>query len=161
MQKVDRLGWAAGFVFQSYGVRVGVRANEPEILDRIAEILPFGWKPAREAVRALHDALPMLVKSEKVILVTIDTQDASYAEATPSTHQMVEMLRRHGVNAAEQALVISDIPAEEALLNEVAVHGADMIVVGAYGHSRLRELLLGGVTRFLPNHSTVPVLMSH
>mgnify|MGYP001824193884 FL=1 len=120
-----------------------------------------GWKPAREAVRALHDALPMLVKSEKVILVTIDTQDASYAEATPSTHQMVEMLRRHGVNAAEQALVISDIPAEEALLNEVAVHGADMIVVGAYGHSRLRELLLGGVTRFLLNHSTVPVLMSH
>lgn len=121
----------------------------------------IGWKPTREAVRAVHDALPMLVKSENVILVTIDTQDASYAEASPSTHQMVEMLRRHGINAAEQAVVISDIPVEEALLNEAAVHGSDLIVVGAYGHSRLRELLLGGVTRFLLNHSTVPVLMSH
>ncbi len=121
----------------------------------------IGWKPTREAVRAVHDALPILVKSEKVTLVTIDTQGVSYAEETSSTHQMVEMLRRHSVNVAEQALVISDIPAEEALLNEAAVHRADLIVVGAYGHSRLRELLLGGVTRFLLNHSTVPVLMSH
>ncbi len=121
----------------------------------------IGWKATREAVRAVHDALPILVKSEKVTLVTIDTQVASYSEEISSTHQMVEMLRRHGVKAEEQALIISDIPAEEALLNEAATLGADLIVVGAYGHSRLRELLLGGVTRFLLNHMTVPVLMSH
>ncbi len=129
--------------------------------ETIGKRVIIGWKPAREAVRAVHDALPILVKSKKVTLVTIDTQDDSYSDDTSSTHQMVEMLRRHGVNAEVQAPVISDIPAGEALLNEVAVLGADLIVVGAYGHSRLRELLLGGVTRFLLKHATVPVLMSH
>lgn len=120
-----------------------------------------GWKGTREAVRAVHDALPILIKAEKVTLITIDTQDASSSEEISSAHQMVEMLRRHGVNAEQHVLVVSDIPAEEALLSEATAFGADLIVIGAYGHSRLRELLLGGVTRFLLNHMTVPVLMSH
>lgn len=121
----------------------------------------IGWKGTREAARAVHDALPILVKAEKVTLITIDTQDASSSEEISTIRQMVEMLRRHGVNAEEQVLVVSDIPAEEALLSEATALGADLIVIGAYGHTRLRELLLGGVTRFLQNHMTVPVLMSH
>ncbi len=127
----------------------------------ISKSVVIGWKATREAARAVHDAVPILVKSEEVTLVTIDTTDASYSDDIRTARQMVEMLRRHGVNAKQPAEITSDVPAEEALLNEAATLGADLLVVGAYGHTRLRELLLGGVTRFLLGHMTVPVLMSH
>jgi nucleotide-binding universal stress UspA family protein len=70
-------------------------------------------------------------------------------------------LARHGVKAEVEAATVSDIDTGATILSRLADLGCDLLVMGAYGHSRLRELALGGVTRHLLRHMTVPVLMSH
>jgi nucleotide-binding universal stress UspA family protein len=70
-------------------------------------------------------------------------------------------LARHGVNAEIEQTVSADLPVGEVLLSRAADLGVDLLVMGAYGHSRARELLLGGATRSLLRSMTVPVLMSH
>ncbi|MCY4405072.1 MAG: universal stress protein, partial [Rhodospirillaceae bacterium] len=71
-------------------------------------------------------------------------------------------LARHGVSAeARHAISSSDLAASDALLSEISDHGADLLVMGGYGHHRMREVLLGGVTRDILRQMTVPVLMSH
>jgi len=70
-------------------------------------------------------------------------------------------LARHGIKAEIERTVSADLPVGEVLLSRVADLGADLLVMGAYGHSRARELLLGGATRSLLRSMTLPVLMSH
>lgn len=120
-----------------------------------------GWNNSREAARAMSDAMPMLAKAESVIVL----------EATPAVRKattdhgagadVVRHLARHGINARASRTVIVDISAADALLSHAADMSADLLVVGGYGHSRLRELILGGVTHGLLQHMTLPVLMSH
>lgn len=131
------------------------------------------WSPARETTRALRDALPLLAAAESVQLVRLGEADAEGPEPLDGTR---DYLRRHGIEA--EAHVISrgsapigggllwagwtpDVPVAEALLSHAADTGADLIVMGGYGHARAWELALGGVTRTMLKSMTVPVLMSH
>ena len=93
-----------------------------------------------------------------MIVLGIDTGDGKHIPgAEASAH-----LARHGVRAeARHATTSSDIHAGDALLSEISDHGAGLLVMGGYGHHRMRELLLGGVTRDILRQMTVPVLMSH
>ncbi len=70
-------------------------------------------------------------------------------------------LARHGVRAEASQTVSNDIDVGDILLSRLSDLGADLVVMGAYGHSRMRELMMGGVTRDLLRHMTIPVLMSH
>ena len=123
-----------------------------------AETILLAWNGTREAKRALADALPLLRQASKVIVLGVDTGDDRHIPgADVSAH-----LARHGVKAeARHALTSSDVAAGDALLSEVSDHGAGLLVMGGYGHHRMRELLLGGVTRDILRQMTVPVLMSH
>ena len=123
-----------------------------------AETIMLAWNGTREAKRALSDALPMLRQASKVIVLGIDTGDGRHIPgAEVSAH-----LARHGVTAeARHTLTSSEIAAGDALLSEISDHGASLLVMGGYGHHRMRELLLGGVTRDILRQMTVPVLMSH
>lgn len=119
------------------------------------------WDGSRTATRALHDAMPLLSRTEKVELLTIhhghrDDDSHEIAAIDISAH-----LSRHDVNVEARLLVADDIDASDLLLSHVSDSGADMVVMGAYGHSRLRELVLGGMTRGILRSMTVPVLMSH
>jgi nucleotide-binding universal stress UspA family protein len=139
---------------------------------RCANRVLVAWAPRRESVRALRDALPLLRNAASVELVCFcapDEADEGLLDA------VVAYLKHHGVTArarvshtAEPSIgerLLStgnvDVPVAEALLSMAADAGADLIVMGGYGHARTWELVLGGVTRTMLRSMTVPVLMSH
>ncbi len=117
----------------------------------------IAWNGTREATRAAHDALPFLKQAEQVIVFSINPDsDTHYPGADIATH-----LARHGVKVEARHTVAKDIDVASALLGAVSDFGVDLLVMGAYGHTRLRELIFGGTTRTLLESMTVPVLLSH
>ncbi|MBX3621991.1 MAG: universal stress protein [Rhizobacter sp.] len=117
------------------------------------------WKDTREAARALTDALPLLQQAQEVHVLGF----ASPAEATGATRALEALapwLSRQGVQAQLHAEV-TELDVGEALLSRAFDLGADLIVMGGYGHSRVTELVMGGVTRSLLAEMTVPLLVSH
>jgi len=115
------------------------------------------WNGSREAVRAVNDAMPLLEKARHVEVLTIDPgkDDGDIPGA-----DICQYLARHGVNA-EAASAKSQGSTTETLLTYARDNSASLVVMGAYGHSRLREFVLGGATYNMLQHSYVPVLMSH
>jgi nucleotide-binding universal stress UspA family protein len=116
------------------------------------------WNGSREATRAVNDALPLLARARKVTVLSIDPdgEPARVPGADIALH-----LARHGITVEAARTTAGDISVGDALLSSAFDQGADLIVMGAYGHSRLRELVLGGATRHLLQHMTVPVLLAH
>jgi nucleotide-binding universal stress UspA family protein len=118
----------------------------------IGRTVLVGWNGAREATRAAHDALPFLLSAKRVILCAVGEGAATSLGAA------VAMLQRHSVSVDSQQVDGQDANAGEVLLAQAAAQGADLLVMGAYGHSRLRELVFGGATRHVLREATLPVL---
>jgi len=116
------------------------------------------WNGSAQAARAVNDALPFLQSAERVLIVTVNPARVDHAEDI----DIVAHLARHGV-APEISNIVTDRDSNvgDVLLSRTTDEAADLIVMGAYDHSRLRELVLGGVSRALLGHMTVPVLMAH
>ena len=121
----------------------------------------IGWNATREATRAVNDAMPLLVAADVVTVLTIDAHEGPDGHGELPGADISLHLARHGVKATIERTVSAGIPAGEVLLSRAADLGADLLVIGAYGHSRVRELLLGGATRSILRSMTLPVLMSH
>jgi nucleotide-binding universal stress UspA family protein len=121
----------------------------------------IGWNASREAARAVNDAMPLLTAAEIVSILTIDPREGPRAHGELPGADISLHLARHGVKAEIERTLSADLPVGEVLLSRAADLGADLLVMGAYGHSRARELLLGGATRSLLRSMTLPVLMSH
>jgi nucleotide-binding universal stress UspA family protein len=117
------------------------------------------WNGSREATRAVHDALPLLQRAEQVTVLSIDPT-AEPEERLPGADIALH-LARHGVTARAASIAGADMMVGDLLLSYAADHDIDLIVMGAYGHTRLREMVLGGATRSILQHMTVPVLLSH
>ncbi|CAH0445747.1 universal stress protein [Ralstonia pseudosolanacearum] len=128
----------------------------------VAQRLLVAWNGGRESARALHDAIPLMPEATVHVLQMMDGHPRHWAEET-TLGQVARALKAHGVDSTveEASCAGPDVAIGEMLLSRAADFNADLIVMGAYGHSRLRELVLGGVTRTLLNTMTVPVLMSH
>lgn len=128
--------------------------------EAIGERVLVAWNGRRESARALHDALPLLERARTATVVSVNphtqAQEEGNLPATIGLH-----LARHGIHAEPKELIAPDLQTAEVLLSHAASIAADLIVMGAYGHSRVRELILGGVTRHVLRHMTVPVLLSH
>jgi nucleotide-binding universal stress UspA family protein len=116
------------------------------------------WKDARECARALRDAEPLLARARRVVLLEILGDDTDSDGALLADVQ--RRLERHGI-VAEARRERTDIPTGEALLSRAADMGVDALVMGAYGHTRLREWVLGGVTKLVLDHMTVPTFVAH
>jgi len=117
----------------------------------------IAWSGTREATRAVHDALPILRRASKVSILSVNPKDGKHlAGADIAAH-----LARHGCKAEASRTVATDISVADAILSDASDIGADFLVMGAYGHSRLREWALGGATKDVLNTMTVPVLLSH
>lgn len=115
------------------------------------------WNNSREASRALHEALPFLKNADNVTLLSVNAdKDESY-----EIDHVLAHLKRHGVDAIFKAGIWPDIKVGDALLDALVDYSADMLVMGAYGHSRLREMILGGATQSTLAHMTAPVLFAH
>lgn len=115
------------------------------------------WNASRESARALSDAMPLLEAADKIEIFAVEPRGIGDVPGA----DIAEHLARHGLNITVANTVGLDIDVGDVLLNQVADSGADLIVMGAYGHSRMRELVLGGATRHILGHMTVPVLLSH
>jgi nucleotide-binding universal stress UspA family protein len=115
------------------------------------------WNASREAARAVSDAMPILETADSVEVFAVEPNGIGDIPGADITLH----LARHGLKADTSKTTGLDIEVGDVLLNQVADSGADLVVMGAYGHSRMRELVLGGATRHLLEHMTVPVLLSH
>ena len=119
------------------------------------------WNFSREAARAMHDGLPFLGSATAVEVVTFDPEKLSRPIDITPPPDLRAYLSRHDVNARMTQQPSGGIDIGSAILSRAADTGADLIVAGAYSHSRARELILGGATRELFKSMTVPTLMSH
>lgn len=128
--------------------------------DSLGKQVLVAWNRMRESTRAVNDAMPLLARAQKVTVLSINPQRGEDAGELPGADIALH-LARHGVKAEASYTVAEDIDVGSALLSRAADLGADLIVMGCYGHSRTRELILGGATREVLRHMTVPVLMSH
>ncbi len=131
---------------------------QPTVIGRHALI---GWNASREATRAVHDALPILERAEAVTVYSANPKLGVTGLGDLPGADIARHLARHGVTVEVRQSASDDLTGGELLLNEAANIGADLIVIGGYGHSRWREMVLGGVTRTLIRQMTVPVFMSH
>lgn len=120
-----------------------------------------GWNGEREAARSAFDALPLLKAAKKVRIVRVDPQKDSTLRGSVPGADLAEALARHGVKTEAQGFPTDGSDEGQALLRCADDAGAGLVVMGAYGHSRLTEFIFGGATRFVLTRLNRPVLMSH
>jgi nucleotide-binding universal stress UspA family protein len=117
------------------------------------------WDGSRPATRAIADALPFLKRAKAIDIVAVSSERGKGSELVGTN--MVRHLARHGLTVELTRIRAGDVDVSAAIRDHAAEVGADFMVMGGYGHSRLREFILGGVTRTILTSSTIPVLMSH
>jgi nucleotide-binding universal stress UspA family protein len=125
-----------------------------------AHHIVVGWKDTREARRAIWDALPFLKRAEAVHVTEV-APDSELKEAARRAADIVAHLERHQVKASAEVRTRREASAADELILVAEQHAADLIVVGGYGHTRLREWIFGGVTRGLLTRSPMCCLFSH
>jgi nucleotide-binding universal stress UspA family protein len=119
------------------------------------------WNERREAARAVFDALPMLRKADAVRVMWINPEADAAGKGDVPTVEIAKALARHGINVSAAESRGSDLDVGTELLNQAADWGANLLVMGGYGHHRFRQFVFGGATRQIFEHMTVPILMSH
>lgn len=117
------------------------------------------WDGSRPAARAIADSMPLLERAERIEVVIVVNERGKQDEVEGA--DIGQHLARHGLNVSIQRISHDKIDIADVLLSYAADSSADLVVMGGYGHSRLREFVLGGVTRSTMNSMTVPVLMAH
>jgi nucleotide-binding universal stress UspA family protein len=127
----------------------------------LGQRVTVAWSASREAARAVNDALPMLERAQAVDVVTVNPGDAPFGHGEEPGADIALHLARHGIKVEVQRIETRDLDVANTILSHLADRGSDLLVMGAYGHSRLRELVLGGVTRTILHDMTVPVFMAH
>jgi len=126
-----------------------------------ADLIIVGWSGTREAARAAFDSLPLLKRASKVQVLSVDPEKtSSYERGVPDT-DLATVLSRHGIDAVFEPISAGGREAGDVLLDKVADSGAELLVMGAYGHSRISEMILGGATRTVLAGMSCPVLFSH
>jgi len=123
------------------------------------DTVAIAWDMSRSAARAVGDALPLL-KGAKSVQVLVGRGEKAIDSSRPAA-SLVTYLSAHGISAAVDEFDVSGQKIGDALLGRATRHKADMLVMGAFGHSRLREFVLGGATRRILDTSSIPLLMSH
>jgi nucleotide-binding universal stress UspA family protein len=124
-------------------------------------IVPYIQKAPlkRAAARAIGDAIPFLQRAGRIEVVVVTNERGKQDQIEGA--DIGAHLARHGLNIEVKRIPLGDVDVADMLLSHAADEGVDFIVMGGYGHSRLREFVLGGVTRSMLHTMTVPVLMSH
>lgn len=120
----------------------------------------IGWKDTPEARRAIHDLIAVIEPDAKVSVISIARDDAEEAALSESAAEVVRHLDAHGFEAAAHVLPDNGQSDADALEGFALRHGAELLAIGAFGHSRLREVMFGGVTRALIAQPRLPVLLS-
>ena len=157
------------FVGDHFTERLIMTSGRPVLLipyaghfQTIGKQVMVAWDGSREATRAVHDALPFLKRAESVTIVTVNEASNRPPIDEISSEAIASTLTQHGVKVARKALEdVHEHSIGDVFLSYVSRLGADLLVMGAYGHSRWQELVLGGATRSVLKAATVPVLFSY
>ena len=128
---------------------------------RLGTRVMVAWDGGREATRAVNDAMPLLSAAERVDLVVVDPGKDARAHGDEPGADMALHLARHGVEVTVHRDSAPNMGVGDALLSRLADLDSDLLVMGGYAHSRLQEAVMGGATRTVLQHMTVPVLLSH
>ncbi len=123
----------------------------------LGERVGLAWNGSLESARALAMALPFLQSARSVHLLTAETEQTSYR----ISEELADYLAWHGVACERHQGLVERGSVGAALLQEARRHRLDLLIMGGYGHSRLQEFILGGVTRHVLGHDDVSVLMTH
>ena len=129
--------------------------KSPLKLDRVMVC----WDGGRQAARAINDAMPLLAKAGRVEVVIVANEPGKQDEIEGA--DIGKHLARHGLKVEVKRITAGKIDIGAALLSHAADNATDFVVMGGYGHSRLRQFILGGVTRSILQSMTAPVLMAH
>ena len=121
----------------------------------------IGWNGSLEGARAVASAMPLLSKAEHVTILGVVAASEVEPDYLPSGVDLAQHLGRHGIQAEVARSVAGSLASADAILDFAADCSAELLVVGAYGQSRLREAVVGGVSRSLLRHQTLPLLMAH
>jgi nucleotide-binding universal stress UspA family protein len=121
----------------------------------------LAWDGSREAARAVGDAVPLLQRTDEAVVLIIDADRATSRFSDRPGAGLAGYLSRHGIKPRLKLLASHGRSVPETILDQAREEAADLLVMGGYGHSRFREMMLGGVTRSMLERTTVPVLFSH
>lgn len=121
----------------------------------------LGWNGTREAANAMHAALPFMQESDETIIFTIAQPEDKRTKDEFAGHELAENLSRHGIKATVSHQPQEAITVGNRMLNEASDKGADLIVMGAFGHSRVHAFIFGAATRQMLDEMTVPILFSN
>jgi nucleotide-binding universal stress UspA family protein len=139
------------------GRPVLVTPSEGPCLSSFRRII-IAWNGSREAARAAFDALPFILEAESTEILLIDPPESP--NAVEAGADIAAALERHGAHVTVHAEASGGLATDDVIRNRLAATGADLLVLGAYSHSWLRELLFGGVTRTVLQSTSVPTFMS-
>lgn len=133
---------------------IGARTLPPKVV-------LIAWDGSREATRAVGDAMPLLAKASQVLVLVVDPGSLRGRVGEQPGADLATHLARHGLKAEVVTAASGGLGVGEVIIGQASDAGADLVVMGAYGHSRLRELVLGGATQSILDHMSVPALLSH
>ncbi len=134
----------------------------PEWSERpLGKTVAIAWDASREATRALAEARPFLAHCDTAIVLTVDAKPKAFGHGEQPGLNICAHLKRRGVSVTVKNVDSGDRPVSRALMEEAEAIGADLMVMGAYAHSRLREMVFGGATRDLLETARIPLLMAH
>lgn len=129
--------------------------------ENLAPTIAIAWKEGPEAARAVSAAAPLLRKAQKIVVLTADEDGGGTEASVESAERLAAQLRRPGCTSEARLVVPGGRPLPNSILDTATAAGADILVMGGYGHSRLRELVFGGFTRHVLNASPLPVFLFH
>jgi nucleotide-binding universal stress UspA family protein len=158
----DRPGWQTEFLEAALFDSGRAVLVVPYIQKKPAEFnrIMIAWDGGRAATRAISEARPLLAKAKQVELLVVETGKPDSGQIPGA--DLARYLARHNLKVElRRVLASSKQDIDSTILNEITDGGVDLVVMGGYGHSRLREFVLGGVTRSIVESMTVPVLMAH
>ena len=141
------------------GVPVLVIPDKKSLPSNIKQVV-IAWNEGSEALVAIRAALPLLIAADSVDITIIDPPQHGPDRSDPGG-PLSQLLARHGVNAEVSVLAKTMPRVADVLLRHMQDRGADLLVMGAYGHSRFRESILGGATRHILESTEFPVFMAH
>lgn len=127
----------------------------------LTKTVAIAWKNTAESARAITAAMPLLAKAERIELLSANEKDSQAMECLDCSQSVVEQLRRHGLNAYGHFVIPAGRSVPGSILETAHGFNADLLVMGGYGHSRLREFIFGGFTRRILDGVDVPVLVFH
>lgn len=129
--------------------------------ENVAPTIAIAWKDRPEAARAITAAAPLLAKAQKILVLGADEGDEKCSTRVASAERIAARFRRHGSTSETRLVFPAGRAVPDAIIDTATACGADLLVMGGYGHSRLRELVFGGFTRHVLEASLLPVFLFH